>query len=842
MRMAIRLSKKHKALMLIIFILCYATASIAFIYNTWSISIKEIEDEAIQLANAAAAGIQKSSVAKLSGKPRYVGLSEYIEIKNSLSNLVKLDNDIRFAYLYVYKNDKIYFLADSEPTDSKDYSPPGQEFTEATQEFFLPFRTGHTLLSGPTTDRWGAWMSVLVPMRDIETGNVIAILGVDYPAESWNHTAVTRTIQAGIVVLCVFLIFTAFLLIIKRNRLLKNEKEKLVEIDAQLKESEELFRTLYAQAPIGVAFCTSNGEIIDVNPMYGKIFGRTKDELKNLGWVKITHPDDINIDSNNFNKYKNGEIETYSIVKRYVKPDGEIIWGNINLFSLKDSNNLVSTNICMLTDITERIIAEKALLESERSKAILLSHLPGLAYRCEYDSDWTMQFVSDGCYKLTGYKAESLIGNKEFSFNEIIAPEYRNILCREWERVLALRTSFRYEYEIITKAEKRLWVLEMGQGIYDDDGNVEALEGIIIDISERKVRESEIQYMYNHDCLTGLYNRKFYEEAMDNMSKEDNLPTTIMLIDFNGLRLINESFGYSEGDMLIKTTSQILQSCSRPDDVLARLGGSGFGLLLPKTDNEAAYEMQKLIEETCSVYNKNKKTKLMHINLSIGFATKASTEDCIKQTDREAHEFLRQNKLLNRRSFHSDIILSIMATVNEKSHITNEHAVRLKSLCRKLGGKLDLTRKSLDELELLAILHDIGKVGIDDKVLNKPGSLDEDEWVIMKRHPEIGYRIAKASSVLEPIADYILSHHERWDGKGYPRGLKGGDIPLLSRILAVADAYDAMTEDRVYRKAMQKEAAITEIRDNAGTQFDPQIVQIFCECITQQNNNSLNAF
>ena len=122
---------------------------------------------------------------------------------------------------------------------------------------------------------------------------------------------------------------------------------------------------------------------------------------------------------------------------------------------------------------------------------------------------------------------------------------------------------------------------------------------------------------------------------------------------------------------------------------------------------------------------------------------------------------------------------------------------------------------------------DIGKIGIDDSVLKKPGKLNDEEWVIMKKHPEIGYRIAKSASELEPIAEYILTHHEKWNGKGYPKGLKGEEIPLLSRILAVVDAYDAMTEDRVYRKAMSKEEAIMEILANAGEQFDPEIAKIF---------------
>jgi HD-GYP domain-containing protein (c-di-GMP phosphodiesterase class II) len=146
---------------------------------------------------------------------------------------------------------------------------------------------------------------------------------------------------------------------------------------------------------------------------------------------------------------------------------------------------------------------------------------------------------------------------------------------------------------------------------------------------------------------------------------------------------------------------------------------------------------------------------------------------------------------------------------------------------------LNLSEMELYELELFVTLHDLGKVGIDDRILTKPGRLTPEEWEEMKKHPEIGYRIAVSSPELAPIADLILSHHERWDGRGYPRGLEGENIPLLARILTIADAYDAMTEDRVYRNAMTKEDAIAEIKRNSGEQFDPVIVESFMKVVRQ---------
>ena len=169
----------------------------------------------------------------------------------------------------------------------------------------------------------------------------------------------------------------------------------------------------------------------------------------------------------------------------------------------------------------------------------------------------------------------------------------------------------------------------------------------------------------------------------------------------------------------------------------------------------------------------------------------------------------------------------------EKSHETEEHSERLAALTRMVGEALKLSQIELDHLELLATLHDIGKVGIDDRILGKPGKLTAEEWLEMKKHPEIGYRIAAASPELVSISEFILSHHEHWDGSGYPKGLAGEAIPLLSRIIAVTDAYDAMTENRVYRKAMDRESAIAEIKNNAGTQFDPEIAKLFVGMMKQ---------
>jgi HD-GYP domain-containing protein (c-di-GMP phosphodiesterase class II) len=223
--------------------------------------------------------------------------------------------------------------------------------------------------------------------------------------------------------------------------------------------------------------------------------------------------------------------------------------------------------------------------------------------------------------------------------------------------------------------------------------------------------------------------------------------------------------------------------------------------------------------------------KLYDISFSSGLATKETITQSIFEIQKSADEYLKNRKLFNRKSIRSNLISSIMATVYEKSAETEEHAQRIAVLSKMIGERLNLSANNIGELELFSMLHDIGKIGIDDRILKKPGKLASDEWIVMKTHTEIGYRIANSASELESIAEYILTHHERRDGKGYPQGLLGDEIPILSRIVAVADSYDAMTNDRVYRQAMSVEAAIEEIKNNSGTQFDPQIVAIFNDII-----------
>jgi len=782
---------------------------------SWAYNIKQTKYEAKQLAMAVEASIPKSSVLELKAEPSDLLLPAYTELKNSLASIKKINQEIRFVYIYTKKKNKIFFAADSEPVGSKGYSPPGQEYPEADKATFLPFQTGKVVITDPSSDRWGTWISVLVPMKSPVTGSVFAVLGFDFPAKSWNQKVLIRTLQTAAIVFCLIIILVAVVFSNLRNK-------ELRALNSKLKKQEILFRTLFEQAPIGIAISTDFEFLQTMNPAFEQISGRKAEP-----YSFINFDDFIEESNEQLNQLKSGEINFYSGLKQYQKPDNSFVWIYTTVARLQTEKNTETSHIILIENIDALMLAEEALKESERSKSVLLDNLPGMAYRCEYDRNWTMRFVSQGCHELTGYRAESLLNNKEKKFNELISEESQDYLWEKWKEVVSNQEKLKEEYELITATGEKKWVFEQGQGVYDENNQVIALEGLIIDITARKKWETEIKYLNDHDYLTGLYNRRYFESEVIKLDRPENLPLSVIVGDINGVRLINDALGHAAGDQLIIETAKLIQRCCRDSQIISRTGGDDFSILFPNTTRTVAIEIMKNIEDACEAYNQNAKKGPFAIHLSLGCQCKTSAQDDFSKIYKDAEDDMYKNKILDRKSSHHAILSAIMATMLAKSRETEQHAERIANISEKIGIRLGLSQKNLDLLKLFSMLHDIGKIGIDDSILKKPAALDDNEMTAMKKHPEIGYRIAMSSPELEPIAELILTHHERWDGKGYPQGLFGEEIPLLSRILSIADSYDAMTKDRIYRKAFSKQEALAKIKQNAGEQFDPVIVEIF---------------
>ncbi len=340
-------------------------------------------------------------------------------------------------------------------------------------------------------------------------------------------------------------------------------------------------------------------------------------------------------------------------------------------------------------------------------------------------------------------------------------------------------------------------------------------------------RSEEIIYLSHNDKLTGLYNRRFYEEIIKNLDTKENLPISIIMGDVNGLKLANDGFGHDAGDRLLRKIADILKSEARKNDIVARVGGDEFIIVLPQTDIS---ETEKIVDRIKIKCNKEKEDPIKP-SVSMGFSTKYDLAQDINNVYKVAEDNMYNTKLMQSKSIRSSIISSLRKTLYERTHETKEHSDRLIDLSYKLGKELGLSVDNIHNLQILALLHDIGIAAMPDNILHKDGEITAEEWSIMKNHCEIGYRIVSTSHELAHIAEDVLCHHEKWDGSGYPQGLIGESIPLNARILSILDTYDSLMYGSFYQKPVAKHEIMDFINKQSGVYFEPKIVEAFIKII-----------
>lgn len=475
---------------------------------------------------------------------------------------------------------------------------------------------------------------------------------------------------------------------INRNENLKN-----------IQRTERKFRKIFQEAPIGVGYATMKGEFIEVNRDYAKILGYSEEELVQKSIIDNTYFADLEKDAENMKKIVNGDIECFSMDKRYVKKDQSIIWVNLSVSKVQFSND---------------------------------------------------------------------------------EPEY--------------------------------------------------LMGIILDITERKNSEALLEHLAFHDQITDLFNRRYYEEFIEKHVTNFDSQVSIALISINGLRLINDAYGFKTGDLVLRKVADILTSYCVESSLIARLNNDEFiviyGNLAEESMNEKVSSLYGLIL--------NETVEDINISVSIGCASQETTNNNYFELYKLAENRMLTDKLVVKDSTINRTIDIIMNSLYEKNERELLHSKRVSLICGKLAKVMGMNKMDIEKIKIAGLMHDIGKIGVPDEILNKEEKLTEDEWERIKKHAEAGFRILDSGREFSQIADCVLSHHERWDGKGYPRGLQKEEIPLFSRIIAIADSYDAMTSKRAYRDALELELVVDELNQNAGKQFDPVIIQEFM--------NNLNEF
>ena len=347
-----------------------------------------------------------------------------------------------------------------------------------------------------------------------------------------------------------------------------------------------------------------------------------------------------------------------------------------------------------------------------------------------------------------------------------------------------------------------------------------------------KERQEQRKNTSYQDPLTSLYNRRFFQKEMERLDTDRQLPISFIMLDVNGLKLVNDGFGHMYGDKLLTSTADILQNSVRGEDIIARWGGDEFIIMLPQTTREQAKKIGTRIEELCRETVEDK----IPISLGMGISTKVKPEEDLNQILVLADENMYMHKHNKASSSEQLMISAMIKHLSQKSDETEGHIVRVTNCLEELGKYIGLQEYQLEDLALLAQLHDIGKIYIPEKILKKPEELNKKEWSLIKKHPEKGYRLALGTDKFAHIADKVYSHHEHWDGSGYPRGLKGEDIPLLARIFMGVEAYDVMTSERSYSPEKSEEEARQELQENAGSQFDPYVVGEFISLVKSKSD------
>lgn len=517
------------------------------------------------------------------------------------------------------------------------------------------------------------------------------------------------------------------------------------------------------------------------------------------------------------NEICNKAIESMSVIKekRYIN-DG--IQVESTVFPLINSNG----DIDAIAGIDQEIVnEEKDILK------LVMDSLPGRVFY--KDRNLKYVYTNKKFNDLFKTSSKEIVGKSNESINKLKDEVFDKFTEDDKEVIRTKRD--------ITREEK--FELENGEKVYteiirtpviDCNNEVAGVVGLSLDITKRKQIEKRLKYLSYTDILTKVYNRTYFEEKAKKIFKEENLPIGVIMGDTNGLKIVNDTLGHEEGDELLKLTTQVLKDVCNNKESIFRIGGDEFAIIIPNTTD---YECEALIKK---IFNacENYKHDLMKISISLGFSITYSLDKSIYQTLKEAEDIVYRKKLLEKNSLNSSVISSLQATLQEKSLETEEHTERVVENAINIGEKLSLPLSVMDELVLVAKLHDIGKIGISESILLKSNDLTEEEFELIKSHTDKGYRIIKAANHLESVAQGVLTHHERWDGNGYPLGLKGEAIPLIARIVSIADAYDVMTTNKSYKNALTKSQAIEELVKNSGKQFDPDIVEIFVKSLKDE--------
>jgi len=513
--------------------------------------------------------------------------------------------------------------------------------------------------------------------------------------------------------------------------------------------------------------------------------------------------------------------QNYKNQYRVICKNSELKWVEEWVIHERDEQGKLIHEKGIIRDITDSIIISEKLKESESRYKELFDNASALI--------WT--FKDDG--RLTSYNN---------SFAEMMGITFNNT-NHTIERFLSKSTmdkignqsvfsyfqahiNTRIEIEMIDQAGG-MYAIELHTRIVYKNNQIDELQAVGNDVTDKKLAEAKIKYLTEHDTLTGLHNRLYFDRQLKRFENEEVHNLSIIIGDINGLKMVNDAFGHKMGDQMLIEVSKVLMAIfEKADDVISRLSGDEFAIITQTRNIPAKIDA---IQAACQ-----KLTQFPFVvDISLGYSIRKKMTQSLDSIFREADHQMYRNKLRRTKKIKMNMIESLKSQLEAKSLETSMHSERMTILAEKIGKFLKLNVAVIEELMLATSMHDIGMVSVDKRIILKTGKLTQEEYKEIMKHSEIGYHLLVATPSLAGIGEYVLAHHENYDGSGYPQGLKGLEIPLLSRIIAIIDGYEAMTHDRPYRKTLSHEAAINDLMAQSGKKYDPNLVLAFITCLKE---------
>ncbi|MFO7859955.1 MAG: PAS domain S-box protein [Desulfosalsimonas sp.] len=500
------------------------------------------------------------------------------------------------------------------------------------------------------------------------------------------------------------------------------------------------------------------------------------------------------------------------------RPDGSHSVVSMIAAPVLDDRGEITHAVTSFRDITKSKEMEAALRRREFEFRTLVENSPDIIVRV--DPQIRYQFVNAAYERMTGIAGERCVGR---TCRELEMPEaYCALLEKEAGKAISSGREINTEFGFRGLYEQRyFWGRLIPE--FDLHGRVRSVMMVARDITERKKAEEHIRYVSFHDSITGLYNRAYFEEEIKRLDTGRSLPVSFIIGDLNNLKLVNDTFGHEEGDRLLQNISEILRKTCRNEDVIARWGGDEFAVILPATSAAIAGSICSRIKRQAELSNGT----AVAPSIALGFAEKSRAADNIYMVIRQAEEQMYENKLAESRKNQELVLSSLLRRLRVKWPDLDRHVERTSELAQMFAEKLGFSDSQMEDLALFIRLHDIGKAVVPDDLLCKCGHLTPSEWEQVKRHAEAGYRITNTFGDTARIAEAILSQREWWDGSGYPRGLKGKEIPYLSRVFSIVDTFDTITHHRPYDRIFTRQEAVEELQRHAGKQFDPDLTEAF---------------